>query len=82
MRIYMQTRGGDGDAPRFYQLILQEDLLGGWSVVRQWGRMGSRGAFRKNHFESLESAQEALMSYRDHQLKKGFSVMFIHGDQL
>lgn len=77
----MQSRAHNGDPSRFYQLILQEDLLGGWSVVRQWGRMGNRGAFRKEHFDSLGSAQEAVVNYRDRQLKKGFAVMFIHGDQ-
>ncbi len=79
MRIFMQTPPGRGEVPRYYQLILQEDLLGGWSLLRQWGRMGSRGALRKEHFDDRDAAQRALIAHRDQQLKRGFNVMFIHG---
>ncbi len=79
MRIFMQTAPGQAQAPRFYQLILQEDLLGGWSVLRQWGRLGTRGALRKEHFDDLDAAQQALVDHRDEQIKRGFNVMFIHG---
>lgn len=79
MRIFMQTPPGSGESPRFYQLILQEDLLGGWSLLRQWGHLGTRGAQRKEHFTSLDMATEALMRHRDQQIRRGYRVMFIHG---
>ena len=67
------------DAPqRYYELILQKDLLGGWSVVRQYGRMGARGTLKKEHFGEREAAQNALMGYRDRQIKRGFKQMFVH----
>lgn len=40
MRIYMQTPVTDEHAPRYYHLFLQEDLLGGWTVVCEWGFQG------------------------------------------
>lgn len=80
MRIFMQTPPGSGQSPRYYQLILQEDLLGGWSLLRQWGHLGARGAQRKEHFSTLEMATDALTGHRDLQLKRGFRIMFIHGD--
>jgi len=75
----MQTAPGAGTPQRFYQLILQEDLLGGWSVVRQYGAMGARGTQKREHFASREAAQGALLTHRDRQLKRGFSIMFVHG---
>ena len=76
----MQTPPGSGQPPRFYQLILQEDLLGGWSVLRQWGHLGARGTQKKAHYASLDQATQALTEHRDSQLRKGFRIMFIHGD--
>ncbi len=79
MRIYMQTRPQPNEVLRFYQLLLQEDLLGGWSLVRQWGQLGNRGSLRKDYFSSQEEAQAALIALRDRQLSRGYQVMFIHG---
>ena len=75
----MQTAPSTEGPPRFFELILQEDLLGGWSLIRQSGRTGTRGTFRKELFDDQDKAQQALINYRDQQLRKGFVVMFIHG---
>lgn len=75
----MQTMPGASGPPRFYELILQEDLLGGWTLIRQSGRTGVRGNYRKEHFDDRCSAQQALVQHRDRQLAKGYAVMFIHG---
>ena len=79
MRVFMQTTPGVEGPPRFYELILQEDLLGGWSLIRQWGRTGTRGTHNKEHFTDQCAAQQALVEHRDRQLDKGFAIMFIHG---
>ena len=47
MRIYMQTPVGEDAAPRYYHLHLQEDLLEGWTLVRESGRQGSSGLRRR-----------------------------------
>ena len=46
MRIYMQTRPA-AEAPRYYQLLLEQDLLGGWTLYREWGQQGGRPSARK-----------------------------------
>jgi predicted DNA-binding WGR domain protein len=79
MRVFMQTPPTAEGPPRFFELILQEDLLGGWSLIRQSGRTGTRGTLRKELFDDQVSAQQALVKHRDQQLRKGFVVMFIHG---
>ncbi len=81
MRIYMQVPGSDGRAPRFYHLHLQEDLMGGWTLVREWGFQGSGGRLLKTHFPDLDSAQQALMQVRDEQVRRGYRVVFIQGQE-
>ncbi len=79
MRIYMQTLPVDGSPPRYYHLHLQEDLIGGWSLVREWGFQGSGGRVMKEHFDSLEAAQTAMMRVRDDQLARGYRVVYVQG---
>lgn len=79
MRIYMQTPVGEDAAPRYYHLHLQEDLLEGWTLVRESGRQGSSGRVVKEHFKDREGAEQAMIKARDEQLKRGFRVVFIQG---
>ena len=79
MRIYLQTMAAPDQPPRFVHLILQRDLLGGWSVVRESGYQGRPGRVRRDHFEEREEAERALIVERDKQLGKGFRVVFAEG---
>jgi len=77
MRIYMQIPPQDDKAPRFYHLHLQEDLLEGWSLIREWGYQGARGRVAREHFPDRDSAEAALVRARDEQLKRGYRVVFM-----
>jgi len=81
MRIYMQTDFMENKPPRYYQLILEKDLLGGWQVVREWGQQGAAGRVMREHFADQETAQYALMQIRDKQLARGYKVVFIQGQE-
>ena len=81
MRVYMQTMADADQSPRFYQLVLQEDLLNGWTLVREWGHQGSSGRVKKDHFASKQEAQNALLKVRDAQLKRGFRVVYMRGEE-
>ncbi|MDH5184369.1 MAG: WGR domain-containing protein [Gammaproteobacteria bacterium] len=81
MRIYMQTPPGIDKAPRYYHLFLQEDLLDGWTLVKESGNQGSSGRLQRQHFASHEEAQMALVKARDAQLKRGYRVVFAKGDE-
>jgi predicted DNA-binding WGR domain protein len=80
MRIYLQTPFSEEHPPRYYQLILQEDLLGGWTLVKQWGFQGASGTMQREHFASHEEAMQAMMRSRDQQVKRGYRVMFFQGE--
>ena len=77
MRIYMQIPPSDAGAPKFYHLHLQEDLLDGWTLIREWGFQGAGGRMVKDHYPDRESAEAAMLNLRDVQLKKGYRVVFM-----
>jgi len=59
--------------------VLQEDLIGGWTVTRESGAQGGAGRVTRKHYESLELAQDAVSRIRDQQLKQGYRVVFTQG---
>lgn len=81
MRIYMQTPAFDNKAPRFYQILLEQDLLGGWILVKEWGNQGSSGRVKREVFDSYDTAQAELINARDTQLDRGFKVVFVQGQR-
>jgi predicted DNA-binding WGR domain protein len=79
MRIYLQTQPAPGEPPKYYLLQLEQDLFGGWSLVREWGQQGSRPSVKREQYLELTAAQLAMEKARDAQVKKGFRVMFSQG---
>ena len=77
MRIYMQIPPEGNKAPRYYHLHLQEDLLEGWTLIREWGYQGAAGRVKKEPFPDRESAEQALTRARDEQIKRGYHVVFM-----
>ncbi|TBR13910.1 MAG: hypothetical protein EPO46_01755 [Lysobacter sp.] len=80
MRLLLQQRPEGHEAPRFVQLMLQPDLLGGWTLVRESGQTGGRSTVRREQFLERGAAFAALESARDAQLKRGFQLMFAEGE--
>lgn len=79
MRIYMQNRPEEMKATRYYQLILQEDLIDGWSLIAESGEQGRAGRQRRENFPEWDEALEKMMQLRDAQLRRGYRVMYIQG---
>jgi len=79
MRIYMQKSAEQEDAPRFYQILIQQDLLGGWTLVKEWGFQGGAGRVKKQHFVERDDAEHALLASRDLQIERGYQVVFLQG---
>jgi predicted DNA-binding WGR domain protein len=80
MRIFMQTKpASSSEAPKYLHLILQQDLLGGWSLTREWGQQGGRASAKREVYLDRAAAEQAMIAARDQQLKKGFAVMFFQG---
>ena len=79
MRIYMQTRPDAAEAPRYYQLSLEQDLLGGWTLYRESGVQGGKATLKREQFLERDDAMAAFEKARDAQLKRGFRLMFAQG---
>lgn len=54
--IYMRRIDPSRNMARFYVLSIQPTLFGGSSVVREWGRIGTRGQCK---LELLDDAEQA-----------------------
>jgi predicted DNA-binding WGR domain protein len=80
MRLLLQQRPDGREAPRFVQLMLQPDLLGGWTLLRESGQIGGRSSVRREQFPDQASAVQALEHARDQQIKRGFQLMFTQGE--
>jgi predicted DNA-binding WGR domain protein len=81
MRLLLQQRPDGTDAPRFVQLMLQKDLLGGWTLVRETGQIGGRSTVRRQQYLDEAEAFAALEHARDQQLRRGFQLMFAQGSE-
>jgi predicted DNA-binding WGR domain protein len=79
MRLLLQQRPLAGEPPRYVQLILQQDLLGGWQLLRESGQTGGKATLKREQFLEQKQAIEAFEKARDAQLKRGFQVMFAQG---
>lgn len=81
MRVFLQQPPSGNEHPRYVQLTLQPDLLGGWELLRESGQAGGRIQLRRELYLQRNEATDAFEKARDQQLKRGFQVMFTHGEQ-
>ena len=77
----MQMPGADAKPMRFYHIILQQDLLGGWTLIKETGFQGGAGRVTKAHFDVWEDAETAMIKVLDAQSQKGYRVVFIDGHE-
>ena len=76
----MQTVIEENVPMRFCQLVLQQDLLGGWTLIKERGTQGSKGRIQREHHESYTDAEGAMMRARDALTNKGYRVVFMRGE--
>ncbi|HET6603752.1 MAG TPA: hypothetical protein VFG21_05985 [Xanthomonadaceae bacterium] len=79
MRLFLQRKPVAGEAPRFVQIVLQPDLLGGWTLLRESGLIGGRSQLRREVYLEREAAEAAFEKARDTQIRRGFQIMFTEG---
>lgn len=79
MRVLLQQPPQGAETPRYVSISLQQDLLGGWTLMRESGQIGGKSQLKREQFLDAEPAIEAFEKARAAQLKKGFQVMFVQG---
>jgi predicted DNA-binding WGR domain protein len=59
---------------RFYVVTVVPELFGGWSVVREWGRIGSPGTLRSVSFMQEQEARTAEQRSIRERLRHGYTM--------
>lgn len=72
--IYMERRDTKHNMHRFYQIFVTPDLFDDWSLVKEWGRVGSPGTVRKERFDCEKAAAIAGQKIRNSKIKKGYQL--------
>lgn len=57
---------------RFYQLSIEPSLFGDCSVVRNWGRLGTRGQLRVALFHDRKSAPQHFLDITKEKKSRGY----------
>ena len=58
---------------RSYILYLQPNLFGGWSSIREWGRIGYPGQIRVELCDSLEEADRVFGAKLRQKRRRGYA---------
>lgn len=75
--IYLERHDPDKNLHRFYQMFVTPGIFGDWSLVREWGRVGSPGTVRKDWFDSDEQAITAELDLVSAKQKKGYQSVLV-----
>ena len=61
---------------RFYSLTVQPTLFGGASLIRYWGRIGTRGQTMMETFDTPDDAGLALDRLERSKRRRGYRVLY------
>ncbi|MGO8047551.1 WGR domain-containing protein [Rhizobium johnstonii] len=70
--LYIERREPDKNMARFYALSIEPNLFGGTSLVRSWGRIGSRGQQKIHVFDSEVKAVDLLLTLLRRKRSRGY----------
>lgn len=62
----------DRNMARFYRMVIQPDLFGGCSLVREWGRIGCAGQVGATAFPSADLAEAAQERFLQAKERRGY----------
>ena len=63
---------------RFYTMTWQPSLWGGGVLLRNWGRIGTKGRLLQTHYEDRDSAQGQIDQSVRRRLQRGYHVVDAH----
>ena len=53
--------------------------MGGWTLIRESGKQGSSGSIKREHYDNLDEAMNAMSKWRDKNINRGYSIAFLEG---
>jgi len=57
--LYRERHDTENNMHRFYQMFVTPGFFDDWSLIKEWGRVGSPGTVRK---EWLDTQEEAIVA--------------------
>ncbi len=73
--LYIERIDPSKNMARFYALSIEPNLFGGTSLVRSWGRTGSRGQQKIHVFDSEAKAVDLLLALLRKKRSRGYRVL-------
>ena len=70
---YLRRIDPSRNMARFYVLSIQPNLFGGSSVVREWGRIGTRGQCMVELLDDTQRAKQIKNSIERSKRRRGYS---------
>jgi predicted DNA-binding WGR domain protein len=70
--IYLERIDPARNMARFYRIIVTPTLFGDWSLIREWGRIGSPGTVRETWYDDEAAARRAGEQRVQQQLRRGY----------
>ncbi|MBB4511223.1 MULTISPECIES: WGR domain-containing protein [Rhizobium] len=71
-RLYIERIDPSKNMARYYALSIEPNLFGGTSLVRSWGRIGSRGQQKIHVFDSEVKAVDLLLTLLRRKRSRGY----------
>lgn len=71
-RIYLERHDPGKNMRRFYLMHVAPGIFGDWSLIREWGRIGSAGTVWNDWFDTEDEAIAAAQKLRESKRKKGY----------
>jgi predicted DNA-binding WGR domain protein len=72
--IHFQKVDASRNMRRFYELVLEDDLLGHTIVVKRWGRIGTFGQTKRHFFDGQLKALEFLLCTAQRKRRRGYVI--------
>jgi predicted DNA-binding WGR domain protein len=73
--MYLERHDNEGNMHRFYQMFVTPGLFDDWSLVKEWGRVGSPGTVRTEWFNTQDEATSAGVKLCAAKCKKGYLTL-------
>jgi predicted DNA-binding WGR domain protein len=69
----LQKRDPKRNQHRYYVLDVQPHFFGGWSLIREWGRIGHPGRLKIDLCDSLEEAARVFDGKLRQKQRRGYA---------
>lgn len=73
-RMHLRREDPSKNIRRFYSMMVQPDLFGGASLIREWGRIGMAGQVRVDPHPDEGCAVDALAGLAQAKRRHGYQL--------